>query len=106
MCQPRRGQPGSAERRGAIDQVKLGERTIQMISQIELLKASGTQDVVFEGWAGQHARAVNQQQIIGRIEAELAVWPDFFRYAGSIAVLVAGSALIMDGALTIGLLVA
>ncbi|MEP9377253.1 NHLP family bacteriocin export ABC transporter peptidase/permease/ATPase subunit [Aquabacter sp. CN5-332] len=94
------------ERRAAMESVKLSERTIQGLAQIESLKASGTEDAFFERWSGQQARVANQQQMLGRVEAVLTTVPDFLRMIGSGGTLLAGGLLIMEGSVTIGILVA
>jgi NHLM bacteriocin system ABC transporter peptidase/ATP-binding protein len=94
------------ERRAALDQVKLAAKTIQGLTQIETLKASGTEDTFFETWAGHHAKAVNQQQKLGWTEANLTTLPEFCRMSGQAAVLMIGGLLIIEGSITIGVLVA
>lgn len=91
--------------RATIDQVKLGGKTMQGLQMIETLKASGTDGVFFSQWAGQHALVVNQQQEIGRFHGLMAVIPEYMAQLSAVAVLAVGGWLVMDGALTIGLLV-
>jgi NHLM bacteriocin system ABC transporter peptidase/ATP-binding protein len=94
------------ERRVAIDEVKLGAKTIQGLAQIEGLKASGAEDAFFEVWSGQHARVVNIQQRQGWTEAQLTAIPELCRTVGQIGILLVGGLLVMHGAATIGFLVA
>ena len=91
--------------KATIDQVKLGGKTMQGLQMIETLKASGTDAVFFSQWAGQHALVVNQQQVIGRVHALLAVIPEYFGQLSTAGILVFGGWLVMGGQLTIGLLV-
>ena len=91
--------------RATIDQVKLGGKTMQGLQMIETLKASGTDGVFFSQWAGQHALVVNQQQEIGRFHGLMMAIPEYLGQLSAVAVLAVGGWQVMDGALTIGLLV-
>lgn len=100
------GRTREGGRRAAMERMKLRGRTIQGIAQIETLKASGTEDVFFERLAGQQARLANEWQAIGRVSAWLTTVPDFLGAIGSGGILLAGGLLIMEGSVTIGILVA
>ena len=91
--------------KASIDSIKLGGKTMQGLQMIETLKASGADSVFFSQWSGQHALVVNQQQEIGRRHALLTVMPEYFGQLSTVAVLVVGGWLVMDGPMTIGLLV-
>ncbi|EFH13418.1 NHLP family bacteriocin export ABC transporter peptidase/permease/ATPase subunit [Teichococcus cervicalis] len=94
------------EQKAALDQVKLGAKTMLGLQMIESLKATGTDGPYFETWAGQHALVVGQQQAVGRVAALFATLPDFLAQAGAALVLVLGGLLVMQGQLTLGTLVA
>ncbi|TCK23480.1 NHLM bacteriocin system ABC transporter peptidase/ATP-binding protein [Ancylobacter aquaticus] len=91
--------------KATIDNVKLGGKTMQGLQMIETLKASGADAVFFSQWSGQHALVVNQQQEIGRRHALLTAMPEYLGQLTTVAVLVVGGWLVMDGPMTIGTLV-
>ena len=67
---------------------------------------SGGENEVFTRWAGHHARMTTAQQALGAINAIVGVAPEFLSALGTVAVLAVGGYRVMDGALTIGALVA
>ena len=58
---------GEGERKASLDLLKLGSRTMQGLMLLETIKASGTEDEFIEGWTGQQAAVVSQQQRLGRL---------------------------------------
>lgn len=94
------------ERRSAIDEVKLGSKTIQGLAQIESLKASGTENIYFEVWTGLHARLININLEQAASENLLTILPGLLRGLGQAFVLVTGGLLIMQGSATIGIVIA
>lgn len=94
------------ERKTAADVVKLGGRTMQGLATIEVLKASGAEDAFFEGWSGQHALVVNQHQNVGRLQAVFATAPEFLTQLGTMTVVALAGLFVMNGRLTLGMLVA
>ena len=73
---------------------------------IETLKAGGQEDGFFARWAGQHARAINSHQEIALANQVLQVTPVFLGVLLSSLLIIVGGLRIMDGHLSIGMLVA
>lgn len=89
-----------------IETMKLTGKTMIGIQSIESIKSSGTEARFFEGWAGTHANMVNGQTALALRQALLSTAPGFISFFGKAMTLLAGGVLIMNGALTIGALVA
>jgi NHLM bacteriocin system ABC transporter peptidase/ATP-binding protein len=85
---------------------KLIGQSMTGLQLIETLKASGGESDFFEQWAGYQARTINSQQRFSAISQLLTVVPVFLTALNSAVVLGAGSFLIMNGTMSIGLLVA
>ncbi|MCM1321187.1 MAG: NHLP family bacteriocin export ABC transporter peptidase/permease/ATPase subunit [Bacteroides sp.] len=80
--------------------------TMSGISIIETLKSSGTENDFFMQWAGQQAKVVKEQQkliIINQITSQL---PNFLEQLLKICVLSIGALRVMEGDLTLGMLIA
>jgi len=93
-------------RRKIHDEAKLYGITMQGLSMIDDLKASGTEGGFIARWAGAQARVLSAEQQ-GALRATLLGEASAMVMAlAGVAVLVAGGLRIMDGALTIGALVA
>lgn len=80
--------------------------SIAGIQSIETLKASGLEGDFFARWAGYYTKAVNTQQTIGRRQTLLGALPPLLNALAVMAVLVLGGFRIMDGVLSIGMLIA
>lgn len=89
-----------------LDQGKLAGVTMQGLQMIESFKASGAEDLLFSRWAGHHAKVVNSEQALSRARLFLNSSPILLSMLGSAAILVVGGFRVMDGAITIGTLVA
>jgi NHLM bacteriocin system ABC transporter peptidase/ATP-binding protein len=88
------------------DAGKLSAATVGAIGGIETLKASGTEDAAFANWAGYQASSLMGQQELGRQHVILSVVPGLLTALAAVAVLGLGGARVMQGALTVGDLVA
>lgn len=88
------------------DTGKLSAATVGAIGAIETLKASGTEDAAFTRWAGHQASGLLGQQELGRQAVTLAVVPALLAGLAGVAVLALGGLRVMQGALTVGDLVA
>ena len=73
---------------------------------IENLKASGTENDFFARWAGHQAKVLNAEQKLGVSTQLLAVVPAFLSILSTASVLILGSMLVMQGEISLGVLVA
>lgn len=85
---------------------KLLGTAINGLQTIETLKATGAETDFFARWAGYHARTLNAEQQFNIASQVLAVVPPFLSAVNTIAILLIGGLLVMQGNLTIGILVA
>jgi NHLM bacteriocin system ABC transporter peptidase/ATP-binding protein len=85
---------------------KLAGATVGSIHAIETLKASGTCDAAFSRWAGYQSSSLLSQQSLGGQTAWLTALPTLLTALTNAAVLGLGGYRVMNGALTIGDLVA
>ncbi|MGF7178017.1 NHLP family bacteriocin export ABC transporter peptidase/permease/ATPase subunit [Azospirillum doebereinerae] len=95
-----------AGRRLLSEQAKLGAVTVGSIQAIETLKSAGLEGQAFERWAGYQARLLSVRQTLGVHAGLLTVAPGALNALGTAAVLGLGAVRVMDGALTVGALVA
>jgi NHLM bacteriocin system ABC transporter peptidase/ATP-binding protein len=90
----------------AVERGKLYGGTIGIVRTIETLKASGLEDDAFARWAGFQTKVLNTEQRIGLYSAVLEIFPPFFAALTTAVILSIGGLRVIDGALTIGSLVA
>ena len=90
----------------ALNRGKLNGSTVSIVRTIETLKASALEDGAFARWAGLQARVLNDEQRLGFYSGVLEVLPSFFSLLTTAAILGIGGLRVIDGALTIGSLVA
>jgi NHLM bacteriocin system ABC transporter peptidase/ATP-binding protein len=90
----------------AVERGKLYGATIGIVRSIETLKAGGLENDAFARWAGFQAKVLNLEQRAGIYSALLEIFPAFFGALTIAAILGIGSLRVLDGALTIGSLVA
>lgn len=76
------------------------------LQTIETIKASGSESDFFGRWAAQHSKVLNAEQQLGVPNRVLMVLPLLLNNITTIAVLVLGGYRVMDGMLSIGMLVA
>ena len=95
-----------ANRRLLQDQGKLLSTAMNGLVLIETVKACGGEDDLFARWAGYQAKVAEALQRLGSSSALLDAVPPFISAAANVVVLCVGGVRVMDGLLSIGMLVA
>ena len=95
-----------ANRRLQGEKGKLMGTAMSGLKMIETLKATGSEPEFFGRWAGYHAKAMNTEQQLGVITQYVSTSPPFAQAMSSMAVLLFGGIKVMNGDLTVGMLVA
>ena len=85
---------------------KLLGTTTSGISMIETLKASGRENDFFTTWTGYLAKVMNSQQELGWLTTRLNIIPPLLMSLTTTIILGAGAMRVMDGQMTLGMLVA
>jgi ATP-binding cassette subfamily C protein len=88
------------------DYGKAAGTSIAALQSIETLKASGLESDFFSRWSGYYTKAINSQQELGLTNQTLSVLPVLLSALSSAFLLVVGGWRVMDGHLSIGMLVA
>ena len=88
------------------DEANLSTATMTAISQIETLKASGSEGSFFQRWAGYQAGANAQRVRLAEVDQRLGLVPQVVTSCANVAVLACGVWLILSGSLTTGMLLA
>ena len=96
----------NANRRLLKEDGRLAGASINGIRIIETLKANGAEGDFFARWSGMHANALGAQQRLGLVTAVTSVVPPLLSLLAFVAILGFGGLRILDGALTIGGLIA
>jgi NHLM bacteriocin system ABC transporter peptidase/ATP-binding protein len=76
------------------------------IQSIETVKASGLESDLFARFAGYYAKAANAQQELGLQTQVLSILPTLLSSLSTASILIAGGYKVMNGTITIGMLVA
>lgn len=90
----------------AQEQGKFVGITIDGLVNIETLKASGREGDFFTRWSGSQAKLVNATQDLGLISQLLSALPPFISQIGGLVVLILGGLKVMNGQMTLGMLMA
>lgn len=85
---------------------KLIAATVGAIRAIETIKASATEREAFQRWAGHQARLLSLRSSQGRVEALIGIVPGLLSALSAAAVLGLGGLRVMDGAISLGTLIA
>lgn len=88
------------------DSGKLAGATVAGIEMIETIKASGAENGYFEKWAGYQASVNTQKVRFQRLNQYLGMIPNLVSSVTNTAILVLGVWLTMNGAFTVGMIMA
>lgn len=95
-----------AARRLMQDHGKLQGTAMNGLQMIETLKASGSESEFFGRWAGYQAKALKAQQQLGQLSEYVNSVPPLVTSITTATILLLGSLKVMNGELTVGMLVA
>jgi NHLM bacteriocin system ABC transporter peptidase/ATP-binding protein len=90
----------------AIDQSKVIGTSMTGLTLIETLKASGSESDFFSRWAGYQARFMSSMQEMSRTSISLDLVPRFLTAVNATTILGIGGLRVMNGDMSIGMLVA
>lgn len=88
------------------DQGKLMGASMNGLRTLETLKASGAESDFFARWSGYYTKTINSQQTFAIYDLFLSEGPTLLSHLNTTVVLGLGALLIMDGDLTMGMLLA
>ena len=88
------------------DSGKLAGATVAGVEMIETIKASGAEDGYFEKWSGYQASVNTQQVKFARLNEYFGVIPSVVSQLCSVAILILGVYLTMQGEFTVGMIMA
>lgn len=97
---------GESAEATSLHAVKMQGKIMQGLQMIETLKATGADDIFFSQWAGLQALYINAQQRIAHWQVLLAALPALTTALTSATVLALGGLFVIDGAMSVGMLVA
>jgi NHLM bacteriocin system ABC transporter peptidase/ATP-binding protein len=90
----------------AMDRGKLGGVAMSGLLMMETIKSSGGEAGFFTNWSGHQAKFLNALQETSRIAMNLSLLPTLLNAISSTLILGLGAMRVMDGAMTMGTLVA
>ena len=88
------------------DQGKAAGIAIAGLQSIETIKSAALESDFFARWAGYYTKAENAQQELGVSNQTITILPNFITALTTISLLIIGGLRVMDGHLSIGMLVA
>ena len=92
-------------RRMQIDSAMLNAVTVGGFATLDSLKANGAESLFMSRWSGYHAKVLIAEQTLGRMQAALGLLPYGLGMVAIVAVIVVGGIRVMDGVITIGMLI-
>lgn len=95
-----------AARRLLLDEGKLIGTAMNGLSMIETLKATGSESEFFSRWAGYQAKALKAEQELGWVGQLVSSVPPLVNTLATTLVLLLGGLKVMNGQLSVGMLVA
>jgi NHLM bacteriocin system ABC transporter peptidase/ATP-binding protein len=95
-----------ASRRLMQDKGKLMGVAMNGLQMIETIKATGSESEFFARWAGYYAKSVNTQQLLQVLAQVTTAVPSLVQTLSTAAVLILGGLKVMNGEMTVGMLVA
>ena len=95
-----------ASQKLAIDGGKVYGATMSGLKIMETVKSSGGESGFFSKWAGYQAKYVNSEQAMARVGLVMGSVPSLLTVLNSLLILGVGGLRVIDGYLTIGMLVA
>lgn len=98
-------QRDSANQQQLRESARLQGLGMSTITSIESVKTSGGEDSAFERWAGYQARSLNATQDMGRLSNAVAVVPTTLASLTSVLIITVGGLQVLEGSLTLGVLV-
>ncbi|HUN52290.1 MAG TPA: NHLP family bacteriocin export ABC transporter peptidase/permease/ATPase subunit [Candidatus Sulfotelmatobacter sp.] len=96
----------NSHRRMLQEEAKLQSLLYQGFASIESFRASGTEDVFFRRWAGAHAKMVSAEQAMNRWRRLLNNLVNMLTTVTAVAIVLIGGVRVMEGTITVGMLVA
>lgn len=90
----------------SLERGKLIGSTVSAVRTIETLKASGLEDDAFSQWVGIQAKVLNAEQALGFSSTLVEVFPTLFSGLILAVILGLGGLRVIEGALTLGSLIA
>ena len=94
-----------AHQKLVMDQGKLAGVAMQGLQMIESFKATGMDGLFFNKWMGHYTKVINAEQDLGKTRLILTALPLLLGLVSAASILVVGGLRVMDGALTIGMLI-
>jgi NHLM bacteriocin system ABC transporter peptidase/ATP-binding protein len=88
------------------DDARLQAMILQGFANLETYRASGSESLFFRRWAGAHAKVVSAEQTMAFWQRLLGSLPIMLTTIAGVAIVFYGGVSIMEGTLTIGMLVA
>ncbi|HLO48317.1 MAG TPA: NHLP family bacteriocin export ABC transporter peptidase/permease/ATPase subunit [Kamptonema sp.] len=88
------------------DQGKAAGVAIAGLQSIETIKSAALESDFFARWSGYYTKGVNAQQDLGISNQTISILPNFLTALSTLLLLIVGGLRVMDGHLSIGMLVA